>query len=116
MLERRFLRQVERAHGLPRGRRQRPDPSGPRAAQTDVEYVEQAALVELDGRLGHEWSLDRWADLDRDLAAAATGRLTLRAGWGQVLQPCRFAGVLAVVLATQGGRAHRSLRSRLPAG
>ena len=102
VLERRFLRQVERAHGLPRGQRQRPDSSGPRATQRDVEYVEQALLVELDGRLGHEWAADRWDDLDRDLAAATTGRLTLRAGWGQVLQPCRLAKMLALVLAARG--------------
>jgi hypothetical protein len=102
VLERRFLQRVERAHGLPRGRRQRPDRSGQRGAQRDVEYAEQALLLELDGRLGHEWPLDRWDDLDRDLAAATTGRLTLRAGWGQVLQPCRLARVLAVVLAARG--------------
>jgi hypothetical protein len=101
-LERRYLRQVERAHGLPRGQRQRPDRSGPRAAQRDVEYVEQALVLELDGRLGHEWAVDRWEDLDRDLAAATTGRLTVRAGWGQVLQPCRLAQVLALVLTTRG--------------
>ena len=101
-LERRYLRQVERAHGLPRGQRQRPDLSGPRAAQRDVEYVEQALVLELDGRLGHEWAVDRWEDLDRDLAAATTGRLTVRAGWGQVLQPCRLAQLLALVLRTRG--------------
>jgi hypothetical protein len=102
VLERRYLRQVERAHGLSRGQRQHPDRSGPRTAQRDVEYVEQKLILELDGRLGHDQALDRWGDLDRDLAAATTGRLTLRAGWGQVLQPCRLAQQLAVVLKARG--------------
>jgi hypothetical protein len=76
--------------------------------QRDVEHVEQAVLLELDGRLGHEWSADRWADLGRDLDAAATGRLTLRAGWGQVLRPCRLAQVMSRALAARGwvGTAH----------
>ena len=55
----------------------------PRVRPRDVEYVEQALLVELDGRFGHELSLDRWDDLNRDIVAAATGRLTLRAGWAK---------------------------------
>jgi hypothetical protein len=102
VLERRFLLHVERAHGLPRARRQKPERTLAGSVHRDVEYVEQALLVELDGRLGHELALDRWDDLDRDLAAATSGRLTLRAGWGQVLQPCRLAGVLAVVLTARG--------------
>jgi hypothetical protein len=107
VLERRYLLHVERAHGLPRARRQKPDPLIG-AAQRDVEYVHQAVIVELDGRLGHEWALDHWDDLDRDLDAMASGRLTLRAGWRQVLQPCRLAGVVAVVLTARGwtGAAH----------
>jgi hypothetical protein len=102
VLERRYLRLVEQAHGLPRARRQKPERTSSGAAHRDVEYVEQALLVELDGRFGHEPALDRWDDLERDLVAATTGRLTLRAGWGQVLQPCRLAGLLAHVLALRG--------------
>jgi hypothetical protein len=68
----------------------------------DVEYVNQAVLVELDGRLGHEWAEERWDDLDRDIGAATSGRLTIRAGWRQLLQPCRLAGALVVVLAARG--------------
>jgi hypothetical protein len=98
VLERRYLVDVERAHGLPHGRRQQPEGR----VQRDVDYPAQALLVELDGRLGHEWSADRWADLDRDLDAATAGRLTLRAGWGQVLRPCRLARVVAAVLAARG--------------
>ena len=102
VMERRFLVHVERAHGLPRGRRQGSERTPSGAVQRDVEYVEQALLLELDGRFGHELSLDRWDDLDRDIVAATTGRLTLRAGWGQVLQPCRLAALLAQVLTARG--------------
>jgi hypothetical protein len=58
--------------------------------------------VELDGRLGHEWAADRWADLDRDLANALDGELTLRAGWRQVLDPCRLAAVVGGILIARG--------------
>jgi hypothetical protein len=102
VLERRYLQHVERAHALPRGRRQQTERTGKGAIQRDVEYVEQALLLELDGRLGHEWALDRWDDLARDLQAAASGRLTIRIGWGQVLQPCRLAAAVVAVLTARG--------------
>lgn len=105
-LERRYLRDVERAHGLPKGRRQRREVAdgGGRAVFRDVSYDEWDVLVELDGRLGHEQATDRWRDLSRDLAAAVSGRLSLRAGWGQALQPCRLALVVAAVLRARGWR------------
>ncbi len=100
-LERRYLNHVERAHGLPRARRQRreDDAGGP---IRDVVYPAQATIVELDGRLGHEWAAERWDDLDRDIDSAATGRLTVRAGWRQVLQPCRLAVAVAQILVSRG--------------
>jgi hypothetical protein len=49
----------------------------------DVEYLGTATVVELDGRLGHEWQQDRWHDLDRDVDAAVAGDLTIRLGWQQ---------------------------------
>jgi hypothetical protein len=102
VLERMYLREVERPHGFPSGRRQRRVRLGRSAAYRDVEYVEQRLVVELDGRLGHERSADRWADLDRDVEAAADRRLTVRLGYGQVLEPCRVAAALARVLHARG--------------
>jgi hypothetical protein len=101
-LEVRYLRDVERAHGLPSGRRQRRVTAGQPVHYRDVEYLGLGTLVELDGRLGHEWSTDRWADLDRDLANAVAGELTLRAGWRQVLHPCRLAAVVGGILLARG--------------
>ena len=101
-LERRYLVEVERAHGLPRAERQRVVREDRRTAQRDVDYRGLRTVVELDGRLGHEWAADRWRDLDRDLAAAVAGDLTLRVGWRQVLEPCRLAASVAAVLRARG--------------
>ena len=102
VLERRYLVKVERAHGLPTGARQRRVHQGKRPAFRDVDYVELGTSVELDGRIGHEEATDQWADLDRDLAAVVAGDLTLRAGWGQVLDPCRLAHIVARILLERG--------------
>jgi hypothetical protein len=102
VLERMFLRDVERPHGLPTARRQRRSRVGSARAFRDVEYLEQHVVVELDGRLGHEWPLDRWADLDRDVAAAVDRLLTIRLGYGQVLEPCRVAAAVARILTARG--------------
>jgi hypothetical protein len=101
-LERRYLRDVERAHRLPRASRQLPDLVDGSRVQRDVEYTAQCTDVELDGRLGHEAADDRWDDLDRDLGSAAAGKLTLRVGWRQVLEPCRTAVTIGRVLAARG--------------
>lgn len=107
-LERRYLRDVERAHGLPRGERQvrevvRVVEGGLlRWVVRDVRYRGQRVLMELDGRLGHTAALDRWDDLQRDLEAAVKGDLTLRAGWQQVLDRCRLASVVGRVLQARG--------------
>ena len=107
-LERRYLRDVERAHGLPRGERQVRETvclvggEGLRTVVRDVRYADHAAVVELDGRLGHSAALDRWSDLSRDLEAAVMGAVSLRAGWQQVLDPCRLAVLVGRVLRARG--------------
>ena len=101
-LEARYLRHVERAHGLPVGRRQRVVTAGRSAVYRDVEYLGLRTLVELNGRLGHEWAAQVWDDLDRDLDSATTDLITLRAGWRQVLHPCRLAGIVGRVLVARG--------------
>ncbi|CAM3949625.1 type IV toxin-antitoxin system AbiEi family antitoxin domain-containing protein [Nocardioides marinus] len=101
-LERRYLRDVERRHALPRGVRQAWDAVAGRAVFRDVRYSAYRTNIELDGRLGHSRALDRWADLERDLEAAARGDVTLRIGWQQVLEPCRLAVTVGGVLALRG--------------
>ena len=102
LLEQRYLRHVERDHGLPCGVRQAESTVDGRRAIRDVEYPDHGLYVELDGRLGHEVAADRWKDLERDLAAAASDRVTLRPGWRQVLDPCRLARILVGVLRSRG--------------
>src|SRR6266545_2429321 len=103
LLEIRYLRDVERRHGLPRARRQaateRPD--GGRG-YADVSYDELGVLVELDGRVAHPEHA-RWRDMERDNAAAITGAAVLRYGWADVAQrPCAVAAEVAAMLQTAG--------------
>ena len=102
VLEHRYLTRVERPHGLPTARRQRRVRAGRTAAYRDVEYLELGAVVELDGRLGHELAGDRWADLSRDVGALLAGDSTMRLGWGHVLEPCRTALVVGRFLRVRG--------------
>jgi hypothetical protein len=102
VLEHRYLSGVERPHGLPPARRQRRVMPGRAVGYRDVEYLGTGTVVELDGRLGHEWQLDRWADLDRDVDSAVAGDLTVRLGWQQVLEPCRTASRVARLIAARG--------------
>jgi hypothetical protein len=102
VLEHRYLTRVERPHGLPTGLRQRAVRIGPTVAYRDVEYRGLGAVVELDGRLGHELSADRWADLDRDVAALVAGEHTMRLGWRHVLEPCRSAEAVGRFLRVHG--------------
>jgi hypothetical protein len=100
--ERRYLTRVERPHGLPTAARQRRVRPGKTAAYRDVDYLKFRTVIELDGRLGHDGAADKWADLDRDIDSLLAGDLTIRAGWGQVLQPCRLAAVVARILSNRG--------------
>lgn len=102
-LEIRYLRDVERAHRLPVGRRQAAAWSGSGLRLRDVTYDEQRLVVELDGRLGHDQAGDRMKDGRRDRDGAVTGWLTVRAFWPDVAStPCRLAQDIGAVLRTRG--------------
>ena len=101
-LEHGYLHRVERAHGLTGARRQRRERVAGRVVYRDVEYA-GGLIIELDGRLFHEDTAQRDRDLDRDLAAAAGGRRTVRLSWGQVFdRPCRTALLVGRLLALHG--------------
>ncbi len=105
VLEAAYLRKVERAHGLPRGSRQRHERTEQGTVYRDVEYDGLALLVELDGRLGHEWADARDDDRDRDLIAAGDDRMTIRLGWRHVDDgACLTAERLARVFTARGWR------------
>lgn len=95
-----FRRDVERAHGLPEGRRQE---SVSARTRTDVIYEEQGVLAEVDGRLGHEDSDSAFRDLRRDNAHALTNFVTLRYGSADVRgRPCAAALQLWQALSGRG--------------
>lgn len=99
-LELAYLRDVERAHGLPRGDRQQSRDRSP--DRRDVVYKEFQLVVELDGRLGHTGN-GRFRDMRRDNAAVLAGETTLRYGWGDVTgQPCAVTWQVEGVLQHRG--------------
>lgn len=101
VLEVAYLRDVERAHGLPDGRRQAPRTDRP--GLRDVLYLAQGVVVELDGRMDHAALPEREADLERDLAALVQGLTTARIGWAQTARnPCRTAYAVAELLQSRG--------------
>ena len=109
-LELDYLREVERPHGLPVGRRQQ----SRRRTEVDVWYVHYGLLVELDGKLGHT-GLGRFRDMRRDNAATTDGLATLRYGTTDVLGgPCEVASEVAHNLMLRGwpGPAERCDRCR----
>jgi hypothetical protein len=103
VLEFRYHRDVERAHGLPESARQVPftGPDGRRGFRDRV-YEPYGVVVELDGRLAHQPE-DKWQDKTRDNAAAADGKQSLRYGWAQVRwEQCATAAEVARVLRRHG--------------
>lgn len=98
-LELRYLRDVERRHGLPPGKRQRRTTA---PGWRDVLYPEFGLVVELDGRRGHEGE-GAFRDMARDNAALREHLSTLRYGFGDVAgQPCLVALEVAQVLVHRG--------------
>ena len=103
VLEREYLRRVERAHGLPRGSRQVLLEHAGRSMWQDVVYERWDVHVGLDGRLDHTALTDRDRDLERDLLVAGRGGRSVRLGYGQVLgRPCATARGVAAVLRVAG--------------
>ena len=95
-----YARDVERAHGLPRAKRQQRARRG--RDYRDVTYAEFGLVVELDGRLGHEGA-GVFRDSRRDNAAVVSGEVTLRYGWHAVrVWPCSVAFQVAEVLIQRG--------------
>ncbi len=126
----RWVRDVERAHGMPAAVRQQPTGDGGRR---DSVYDDFDLVVEVDGRLGHEGWDGRRRDGRRDRRAAATGRLTVRVFWDELVQtPCELALEVGDLLRLRGwtgsptpcrkrscplrARRQHGIRTRRPAG
>jgi Transcriptional regulator, AbiEi antitoxin len=102
VLEYRYLRDVERAHGVPRSRHQVRVVIDGRVAYRDAYYEEYHAAVELDGRLAHP-DEERSRDSRRDNRAYAGGVQTSRYGWRDVYaDACETALLQAQILRRRG--------------
>ncbi len=97
-----YVRDVERAHGLPRSQAQAPSDAG-RRRWHDHEYAPYRLIVEVDGRLGHEQWSDRVRDGQRDRLLLGSDRTTTRVFWVDVaVTPCRTARDIAAILTSRG--------------
>ena len=103
VLEHGYLERVERAHHLPRPKRQAPTTVG-RRGRRDLDYEQWGLILELDGMMYHDGPRQRDLDLERDLdATVGANRRTVRLGWGQVFtRPCSTAAKIAQILRRQG--------------
>jgi hypothetical protein len=99
-LELMYLRDVERAHQLPRGNRQTSRHGLP--YRRDVGYEDFGLLVELDGKRGHQGE-GRFRDMNRDNLHVLHDELTLRFGFFAVAyRPCRVAFQVYLALTKLG--------------
>jgi predicted transcriptional regulator of viral defense system len=117
VLEYRYLRDVERAHGLPRSRHQVRVVIDGKTVYRDVYYEEYQLAVELDGQLAHPDD-ERWRDGQRDNQAKARGIETARYGWRDVFaRPCETAVLQAQILQRRGWKGTpRPCSPRCPVG
>jgi very-short-patch-repair endonuclease len=113
-LELRYVRDVERAHGLPAAQRQARQDVKARVIYLDNLYVGYRLCVELDGAAYHP-SEERQKDADRDNAnIAATNTRTMRFGWVWATEKrCQAAQLVADALHNNGweGMPRRCKRS-----
>jgi hypothetical protein len=103
VIEYRYDRDVEQAHGLPKSAKQvkYTKPDGSRGYR-DRYYEKYKLIVELDGKQYHPLE-ERGRDQDRDNDAAATVGSTLRYGWVDVTRkPCDSARQVHTALTGRG--------------
>lgn len=101
-LERRYFRDVERAHGLPRGTRNQVERTASGNRYRDVLYRRWSVVVELDGRAAHPHE-GAFRDMHRDNGLTVAGDAVLRFGWRDVVgRPCLAAAQVAQALRQRG--------------
>jgi hypothetical protein len=102
-LEREYLIRVERAHGLPRGTRNRAEGEAGHRRYRDVRYGKWRGVVELDGEAAHPREKRELDDLRDNELVLAEGTRTLRYGWRSVVgSPCLVAAQVAQLLRSNG--------------
>ncbi len=102
LLEYRYVRRVERPHGLPAARRQARIRQRTGNRYLDNLYEEYGVCVELDGTAAHPAD-EQWRDKRRDVANAVQGIVTLRLGFADLGdRRCKTAAAVAAVLRGRG--------------
>jgi len=102
VLEIRYVRDVERPHGLPQARRQARITRSTGRIYLDNLVDRYRTCIELDGKAAHPVA-ERWRDIARDNASAAEGLITLRYGWPDIAdRPCQTAAQIAYTLRRRG--------------
>jgi very-short-patch-repair endonuclease len=105
LLEYRYVRGVERRHGLPRSTRQARISHEGRTWFLDILYDDYGLCVELDGKEAHPDD-QRWQDIRRANAVLEMGMTMLRYGWTDIdRRPCQTAAQVGTVLRNLGWRA-----------
>ena len=104
VLERGYLRLVERPHRLPRMNRQVRDVLNGRVIYRDGEFAEYGVVIELDGLAFHNGPRARARDSVRDLETLAdTDAISIRISHPQVFQQhCRTAHLIGTILRKRG--------------
>jgi very-short-patch-repair endonuclease len=106
LLEYRYVRRVERPHGLPAARRQARMRHRTGNRYLDNLYEEYAVCVELDGSAAHPAD-EQWRDKRRDNVNTVNGIITLRFGFTDVSNhPCDTAAAVAMLLRRCGWPGH----------
>jgi hypothetical protein len=102
VLEYRYVRRVERPHGIPAARRQARIRMGTGNRYLDNLYKEYGVCVELDGTAAHPAD-EQWRDKRRDNANAVSGIVTLRFGLLDLGdRRCETATAVATLLSRRG--------------
>ena len=116
LLEYRYVRRVERPHGLPAARRQARIRQRTGNRYLDNLYEAYGVCIELDGTAAHPED-EQWRDKRRDNASLVSGIVTLRFGFPELGDHrCESAAYVAAVLRQRGwlGTAHPCRRSGCP--
>ena len=102
MLEYRYVRRVERPHGLPTVRRQARVRQRSGNRYLDNLYESYGVCVELDGTAAHPED-EQWRDKRRDNVNAVSGLVTLRFGFPELGDHrCESASQVATLLRSHG--------------
>jgi hypothetical protein len=102
VLEHRYVRRVERPHGLPAAHRQARIRQRTGNRYLDNLYEQYGVCVELDGTAAHPED-EQWRDKRRDNANTVSGLVTLRFGFPELGdRRCESASQVATLLRAHG--------------